>query len=294
MGSRLKKRGIGLEVEALHRNVLQVHMPLGNRQGSEKWILLRSDAHHDSVSCNRVLEKAHLDEALARKAGVLDFGDLFDAMQGRGDKRSLKRDLRVDYGQTYFDDLVKDAADFYEPYANNILLLGEGNHETKVVEKYETRLTHRLVGALNDRTGAGIMAGGYTNWVRFCIRRSTERVGRVLHADHGRGAGGVGVNIHKMQRQRALFDADFYVSGHTHDAAHVPIVKHGITRNGTPYQRVCHLIKIPTYKDAYGDGHEGWDVEKTEPKPLGAWWLRFHWRGHRHGGVGVDVVFDGP
>ena len=62
--------------------------------GWEKWILLRSDAHHDSRWCNRKLERQHLDEMVARDGAWADFGDLFDAMQGRYDPRKSYEDIR--------------------------------------------------------------------------------------------------------------------------------------------------------------------------------------------------------
>ena len=47
----------------------------------EVWLLLRSDAHHDSPYCDRKLETKHLELAKERNALILDAGDTFDAMQ---------------------------------------------------------------------------------------------------------------------------------------------------------------------------------------------------------------------
>ena len=89
-------------------------------------LLLRSDAHHDSVNNKRDLEKKHLDEAIRDDAYILDFGDLFDAMQGRNDPRRGYQDLRPEFMvSNYFDAIEEDAAKFYEPYAHRWLLMGK-------------------------------------------------------------------------------------------------------------------------------------------------------------------------
>src|SRR5918997_1906498 len=96
-------------VERLSKNVHLVRVDLS--QG-DQWVLLRSDAHHDSMECDRELEKKHLDLALERNALIHDGGDLFDAMQGKGDKRSSLSTLREEHKRTdYFNALVEEAAE---------------------------------------------------------------------------------------------------------------------------------------------------------------------------------------
>ena len=49
-------------------------------------------------------------------------------------------------------------------------------------------------------------------------------------------------------------------------------------------------IKIPTYKEEYGDGFKGWHCERgAPPKPIGAVWLRFY-HSNPHDRVLYDVV----
>ena len=60
------------------------------------WFMLRSDAHHDSAHCRRDLEKRHLELAMEKGAYILDAGDLFDAMQGRNDKRFRADNIALD------------------------------------------------------------------------------------------------------------------------------------------------------------------------------------------------------
>ena len=64
------------------------------KAGDDVWVLLRSDAHHDSPYCDRKLEKYHLEIAKERNALILDNGDTFDAMQGKFDPRRSYGDIR--------------------------------------------------------------------------------------------------------------------------------------------------------------------------------------------------------
>ena len=63
-----------------------------------------------------------------------------------------------------------------------------------------------------------------------------------------------------------------------------------LTKNGRPYHDTQTHIKLPTYKEEYGDGFSGWHVETgKEPRPLGAWWLRFTYS-HEEEKVIYEVV----
>ena len=129
------------------------------------WVLLTSDRHHDNPHCNQELEKKHLDEAKERNAVIIDYGDLFCAMQGKFDRRASKDDIRPEHQHgNYLDKLVATATEFYAPYANNFAVMGPGNHETAMLKHHETNLTERLVERLNMSTGLRyaqvVIAGG--------------------------------------------------------------------------------------------------------------------------------------
>ena len=105
-------------------NVLTVKFS-GISSGWEQWFLLSADRHHDNIYCDRELEKKHLDQAKERGAYVLDFGDLFCAMQGKYDPRKSMDDIRPeDVGADYLDRIVRHAAEDYAPYAKQFILIG--------------------------------------------------------------------------------------------------------------------------------------------------------------------------
>ena len=60
-------------------------------------------------------------------------------MQGKYDPRSSKDDLRPEHqGSNYLDSLVNTAADFFEPYAKNLIMIARGNHEAAILKRQET------------------------------------------------------------------------------------------------------------------------------------------------------------
>ncbi len=275
-----------------HTNVVEVRETIHCEKGWERWYLLRSDAHHDNPHCDQALERRHLDQAKTRNAGVLDFGDLFCAMQGKYDKRSSKECIRPEnQNGDYLRSIVKSAANFYEPYAHNFIVLGRGNHEASIQNRHEFDLTAALAETLADRTGAPIRAGGYSGWVRFMFSAHNSACSRRLWYIHGYGGGGpVTLDTIQANRQQVYVDnADFIVSGHTHDSFAIPRDRIRLNDASTVEKRTLWLVKCGTYKDEYGGGEGGWHVETGKPpKTLGAWWLRFYWDGSR--GLREQVV----
>lgn len=274
-------------VEHNHRNVVTVRMD--GKSGDTWRFLLRSDAHHDNPRCDQAMERRHLQQAAEAGAGVIDAGDLFCAMQGKYDKRADKSDLRPEHQSgNYLDALVSTAAEFYRPYAAHLIVLGRGNHETKVRERHETDLTDRLVHELK-KDNPRIQAGGYSGWVRFLFKRGTWQSSRTLYYFHGTGGGGPVTRGVIQTNRLAVFnpDADIVLSGHTHDSWQVPIRRQRLSEAGTPYHDDQIHVRCAGYKDAWGDGFQGFEVEKMlGPKPRDAAWLTFKIHNNR---VETDV-----
>ena len=245
--------------------------------GWEQTFLLSSDRHHDNQYCDHDLEKKHLDEAKARGAGIIDVGDLYDAMAGKWDKRAdmnqTRPELRV---ANYLDALVNYNAEFYEPYAENFVMISPGNHETSVFDRHQTDLTERLVKRLQDK-GSPVMMGTYSGWIRFMFSVGAFRQSLRLWYTHGYGGGGPVTRdmIQAANRQLVYTEADIMVSGHTHDAWAVPVRREAVTDAGRVIYRDIEVIKCGGYKDEHQAGG-GWAVQKGHPpKPLGACWLTF-------------------
>lgn len=73
-------------------------------------------------------------------------------------------------------------------------------------------------------------------------------------------------------------DGDIVLSGHTHDEWTLTIPRQRISDRNVLYRDEQLHVRPPGYKDAWGDGVGGWEVEKMlGPKALGSAWLRFSW-----------------
>lgn len=275
-----------MKIEKQGRNVLQIHFD-DVREGWDQWFLMTSDRHFDSKKSDKALMKEHLDLARERKARVLDFGDMFDAMQGKYDPRRSYPEMdkkyieMMDEGIGYLDAIVKDSIEFNKPYADLYALISKGNHETAILSHNDTDLINRLVYGLNSQAGTQIATGEYGGWVQFYFtiaKTQTERIN--LKYYHGSGGGGpVTKGVIQSNRQAVFLpDAQIVVNGHIHESWILALPRERISQRGVISQDIQYHVRTPTYKDDYGDGSGGWAVEKgMPPKPKGAVWLRFYY-----------------
>lgn len=238
MASRRSKSKAGFSVEHHGRQIHVVKVNADSTAKWEQWILLRSDAHHDSKHCRRDIELRHLQEAVDRNAIVLDLGDCLDLMQGRGDNRSSKSSLRSGLlASNYFDRVIREAAEFYTQEYKGIklsrqfALLGQGNHESAWLKFHETCPTDNLVRAIrtcdpNSQIGAGAY-GGYVHF-QFSFGGATNRSFTIRYL-HGASSGGQ-ITMGALDAKRIaswVVDANMIAIGHTHDSMVIPLPENG-------------------------------------------------------------------
>ena len=263
------------------KDIVEISIEYKPRKDWEQWILLTSDRHWDNPKSNRGLQKKHLELAQKRNAIVLDGGDLFCAMQGKGDNRGAKSDIRPEHNTSdYLDSLVTTAAKWFDPYRDNIAMLAEGNHEAAVYNRKETNLTKRLSDCL------GTIAMPITGFVRLIFREPrpsrSERKGYriLLQYHHGYGGGGPVTRDVIQTNRKAVYlaDADIVWSGHVHESFIVPVTRLHVTNCGHIQHRHQWHIKTPSYKESYQRGSTTWEnLNGMPPKPLGCVWLRFYY-----------------
>lgn len=255
--------------------------------GWEQWFLLTSDNHHDSILCDRKKEKADLDKALARDAVITNVGDFFDAMQGKFDPRRNMDELRPEYRrQDYFDFVITDSAQFLAPYAANIAHISPGNHETAIRKNANTDLTERLAFLLNMQYGGNVKVGGYGGWLVIRVVIPGTRNVFTYRIKYYHGSGGeapVTRGIIQTNRQAVFLpDANAVINGHNHHHYLLPITRERLNAVGNQYFDMQYHVRVPGYKQSYGDGTGGWDVERgAVPKPIGAVWLKLTLTGKR-------------
>jgi hypothetical protein len=269
----------------------------GMRAGWQQYVLLTSDRHHDSNKSLHELERQHLEMAIERDAIIIDAGDTLDVMQSKDDKRASKSDIRSeDVNAAYLDSIVNNAAKFYGPYAKRWLVMGRGNHDTNIINRYGTDLIDRLAEKMRMQHDGLTVAGGYGGWVRFTFAQNATGGRRSLLLKYFHGTGGGGLMTHgtlDTRRQGSyLPDADIVLNGHTHGAYHVPLARERLTHDGNVKKDLVHYIRTPGYKDEYRDGSGGWAIERGHPpKPVGCAWLKFTYDG-KTGNVRACVEMD--
>lgn len=275
--------------------------------GWERWIYFGSDVHFDSVYCDRDAFFEHMDLAKKRNAMIFIFGDFFDAMQGRYDKRRAMPELRKEYQckENYYDVLVDDAYEKLSDYKDNITILADGNHELSVLKNANTNILDRLSAKLREH-GSGVQHGGYGGWTRFMFNLSDgnatgPRTSIKLKYFHGAGGEApVTRGVIQTNRQAVyLPDANIVVNGHSHNSYYVPISRERLSNKGELYFDIQHHIRVAGYKQAYGDGTTGWEITRGGvPKPIGCIWCRMYCEGHQikmqfipdvRGGIPVSV-----
>lgn len=240
------------------------------------YILLRGDAHHDSVDCDRTLEKKHLNLIKEKKGIILDLGDLFDAMQGRADKRGNKSALREELKcANYWNKLVDETAKNYESYAENFAVLLKGNHEQSVVDKFELDITQMLAEKLQAK-GSQCLSCGSVQFVHICFLDGQARHSIVFYLKHGSGGGGAvtrGV-IDSARTNSIVEGVDIIARGHTHESwiVETPRLKYS-HRSGVSSDNVYH-INVPSYKKNYANSNSWEAGQNHNMKALGAYFIK--------------------
>ena len=92
------------------------------------------------------------------------------------------------------------------------------------------------------------------------------------------GAGGeapVTKGVIQTNRQAVyLPDANVVINGHNHNQYIVSIARERLSNKGVHFGDLQKHVRIPGYKQDYGDGTKGWNVERGGvPKPIGSMWM---------------------
>jgi hypothetical protein len=249
-------------------------------EGIEVKIAMLSDLHWDNPHCDRDMLKRHLDYCLAENIPVMINGDMFCLMQGRGDNRRNKSDIRPEHNNArYLDSIVETAIEWFLPYAHIIKLIGYGNHETSIIKFQETDILQRFVDLLNYKAGSNIQTGGYGGWLvvrQSSNKNNTTSFSTKIKYFHGSGGGGIvtkgAINLTRALETYEGFDV--FSMGHIHENSCRNDVRDTLEQHPnsgyTLKQKQLHLMLTGTYKEEYGDGSQGWHVERGAPiKPLG-------------------------
>lgn len=259
-------------ITKLSRNVHQFTFT-----GTSAEVAILSDLHWDNPHCDRDLLKKHLDYCLKENIPVIVTGDFFCLMQGRGDNRRNKSDIRPEHNNArYLDSIVETAVEWFSPYADVLKLVTYGNHETGVIKYQETDILQRFVDLYNYKNKCELQIGGYGGWIVYVLARTTSSNIHFKHKYfHGSGGGGIvtkgAINLTRALEMYEGFD--IFSMGHIHENMSRNDVREYLETNAganTITKRTIHHCITGTYKEEYEDGYMGWHVERGAPaKPLG-------------------------
>jgi hypothetical protein len=233
-------------------------------EDEDMWVLLISDPHWDNPKCDRKLLKRHMDEARDIGAAIMFNGDVFCAMQGRGDPRRSNDAIRREHmGDDYLNRLVNTASEWFEPYKDNIALMGMGNHEDSVLKNYGYNLIDELCSNL------GVMSTGYEAFTRF--KRNGKGLPLWLYQNHGFGGGGATKGISAFQKIILKNPADIYWMGHIHEQYAGNEMVRKVSNKGKVSLKKQSYVRTSTYKqnDPYLIRKAGSGI-----RPLGSYWLK--------------------
>ena len=264
-------------IKRLTRNIHELTTDLRDFE-----LAVLSDIHWDNPKCDRDKLKKDLDYCKSNNIPIFINGDFFCLMQGRGDHRRNKSDIRPEHNNArYLDSIVETAVEWWSEYAHLLTVIGYGNHETAIIKYQETDLLARFVDLLNYKCGTNVQTGGYGGWLVIqqsigkCNENERYQKTKIKYF-HGSGGGGI-VTKGAINLTRALEmyeDMDVFTMGHIHENWARNDMREKLIHNSKhsyiSQQKHIHHMITGTYKDEYVDGFGGWHIERGAPvKMLG-------------------------
>ena len=262
--------------------VYQLKLPFSI--GWEKRLLFISDIHFDAKACQRKLLKKHLEQAKELRAPVLIVGDLLDLMQGKSDPRASKNAIRPEYlHEDYLGAVTESAADFLAPYAENILMISQGNHEFEFQRRHELSPLTLVAMKLESKGGFRPIVAPYTGWIMLKHEyrpntdyRGGKRHGHKIVYHHGVG-GNAPVTRGAIQSNRAAVKwiADCVIMGHIHQQFQMSIPRETITNRGRRVREESLHLQLGCYLQEE-DGDSWSQRSGFGASALGGYWLRLY------------------
>lgn len=217
---------------------------------------LFSDVHFDSPDCDKISLKQHFDYCLKDGRYILVNGDWFDAILLKDQKRAVNH--LMENSDAQLNVKIEESAHFLEPYKNNILLMGRGNHEESILKYSGLDMLQMLTALLNAGEKHKIEYGNYSNFVRFTTLKNNKSVAAYdIYMTHGMGAAaGQTKGMLDFSRLAKGYAADLIWLGHKHNSiidSSSPIMF--IDNFGNVILKNRVFIETPAYQKGRTDDH---------------------------------------
>jgi len=185
-------------------------------------LCLMSDLHIGGLHVDYKLIDKELADAKKRGAKILINGDVFDAVLPGDRKRYRANNLHprlYEAGDDMLGESIRWAYEILAPYKDDIIMIGDGNHDDAVARYHHIEPVKHLVVMLNGADG-NIQYGGYHGFIHIQLQPFTDsHYGHyVIHYHHGAG-GAAPVTKGAITFSRAAMwieGADAIWRGHTH------------------------------------------------------------------------------
>lgn len=176
-------------------------------------------------------------------------GDYADSITSGANQMADKRlnFLTIDRGYLTADEQYEFIREKFAPIAKKGLGLHEGNHDYVLEEK----TGHQYVQELSKDLDMKYL--GYAAFTRVKFTYKGKPVNQfVLFSGHGHYSGGqAGGNLNALQRLASSFEADAFVTAHTHNIIGNKTIKVGIDDQG-------HIVNYPKVFASSGSFLEGY------------------------------------
>ena len=281
-----------VNIRKTDKNVLEIDHGV-IKKGWEMSYILSADRHKDHPNCQHELDEKHLQLAIDNDWGIIDFGDLHCAMQGKDYPRRDKKALRERFKtRAYWDELTDFVTESYGHVADRWIAQFYGNHETSILEKNEVDLIQRFAACMNSQYSGLVNTMGYSGYIVFRFGFGSARKRVILYGTHGHNSGGKATQgvSGVMRLNHNIEGADIMCLGHTHNSYYVDYVKEMINNKGRLVETPRYIVQIPTYKRGTSEDRLSWEDKRgIGSKPLGAWRLRFYWVSRREP-IGIELT----
>jgi hypothetical protein len=184
-----------------------------------------ADIHLGNKACDVKAFKEYMAEC-DEKTLFIGIGDLLDCVIVKDVKR-YRKSVDASEGDSIIDEQIDLAYDILQPYRDNIIGLGHGNHEDEIIKHCGTNPIKRICKRLE------VPFLGYSGLVRLTFRNTKGGRGRlvVVRYHHGWGGGSrtQGADLTKFSKDISYWDADIYLYGHVHRQQTDTIPRLGLT-----------------------------------------------------------------
>jgi predicted phosphodiesterase len=223
-----------------------------------------SDIHMGHVDYDKSFAQKTIAWIAKKGASTILLGDLIDGIcpkDLRFENSSIADEFKIHLDNLHHKQ-TEAVLKLLDPIKENVIAVMGGNHEETVKKHYSYDATQVIAETLKRP----ILPDPSYVVLRFSHNGSKRLV--KIFCTHGQFLGGRkrGGKVNRMEDLAAHFDADIYVSGHSHDLFVTRVDRVGLSRNGKYETHRRHFINTGSFMSTYAESeHSTWGSRKLFP-----------------------------